>query len=110
MKHRLALLPAIFVLACGSTPHTGTPDGPKEQPFIHEGEIGTIIGTGNKATDQVDANADGKVDDVAPEQELLEVLEHCSSLRVENCEESKLNAAAAPCLDRPEWLSQVDLR
>ena len=68
----------------------------------------SAVTTAPKATP--DDDADGKVDDVASEQELLEVLEDRSSLRVEKREHSKLNAAAAPCLDRREWLSQVALR
>ena len=66
MNRHFVLVPAILAVACGSTSRATNPEAPKEQPVIHAGEIGTIIGTGNKATDPVDANADGKVDSPIP--------------------------------------------
>ncbi len=50
-----------LLVACGSTPPKTTTTRTTE-PDIGVGQIGTIIGTGNKATDPVDGNADGKVD------------------------------------------------
>jgi sugar lactone lactonase YvrE len=57
---KIALLAAAsVVVACGVTPGKA---GPRKEPEIGVGQIGTIIGTGNRATDPVDGNADGKVD------------------------------------------------
>ncbi|HEX4338591.1 MAG TPA: hypothetical protein VH062_21950 [Polyangiaceae bacterium] len=53
------LLAASLAVACGSSPQK---TGPKGEPDIGVGQIGTIVGTGNRATDPVDGNADGVVD------------------------------------------------
>jgi len=57
-----ALLLTVSLSACGGSPDAKPSSGPPAQPHIGVGKIGTIVGTGNKATDPVDANADGKVD------------------------------------------------
>jgi streptogramin lyase len=60
-----ALVLAVFAVACGSD------DAPKQpthrQPVhIGPGQIGTIIGTGDRRTDPVDADDNGKVDPAIP--------------------------------------------
>ncbi|HVW25760.1 MAG TPA: hypothetical protein VHC69_10340 [Polyangiaceae bacterium] len=52
------------VVACGGGSGQGSADksGAPKEPDIAMGQIGTIVGSGNRATDMVDANADGKVD------------------------------------------------
>jgi hypothetical protein len=48
----------LVLTACGSSGTSRTRTPLKLEP----GQIGTIVGTGNRATDPVDGNADGKVD------------------------------------------------
>lgn len=61
MSYAACLMTALAAtLACGGG--DPGPSGPRQPVHIGPGQIGTIIGSGNKATDQVDGNADGKVD------------------------------------------------
>ena len=57
------LFASTLAIGCGSSGTAAPqPQGPPKEPDIGAGQIGTIIGSGNRATDKVDANADGKVD------------------------------------------------
>ena len=56
---------AAFSTACGEA-GPSKPPGPHVQPEIAIGQIGTIAGTGERATDPVDGDANGEVDPPIP--------------------------------------------
>jgi sugar lactone lactonase YvrE len=56
---------AAFSTACGEA-GPSKPTGPHVQPEIGVGQIGTIAGTGERATDPVDGDANGEVDPPIP--------------------------------------------
>lgn len=57
---------AAFSVACGNSSGPKPVVGSHGQPELEVGQIGTIAGTGNRATDPVDGDADGKVDPPIP--------------------------------------------
>lgn len=61
-----ALMAAGGAAACSGSAAPPAPAPAPEPIHIGPGEIGTIIGAGERRTDPVDANADGKVDPAIP--------------------------------------------
>jgi len=60
-----AALAAVLLVACGSDALPTSHRSP-EPINIGPGQIGTIVGDGERRTDPVDANADGKTDPAIP--------------------------------------------
>jgi sugar lactone lactonase YvrE len=58
-----ALAALALPVACGGP---STESKPLTQPELRAGEIGIVVGTGNRATDPVDGDANGKVDPPIP--------------------------------------------
>ncbi|MBM4361160.1 MAG: hypothetical protein FJ104_00650 [Deltaproteobacteria bacterium] len=55
---------SLLLVACGRDPEPG-PTGPQPVP-LEVGQIGTVVGSGERATDPTDADADGTTDPAIP--------------------------------------------
>ncbi|HVU03194.1 MAG TPA: hypothetical protein VHE30_15645 [Polyangiaceae bacterium] len=63
-RSTLPLVLCATLVACGSDPTASAI--PREPLALEPGQIGTFIGTGEKATDPIDGDADGRVDPPVP--------------------------------------------
>lgn len=67
LRALLACVTACAAVACGSDPAGTAPLNRHPQPVhIGPGQIGTVIGTGDRMTDPVDGDSNGKVDPAIP--------------------------------------------